>query len=478
MSLADRRVAIWIFLLAFATYAYFHAGGGWNQNAFFDATRAIVERHTFAIDSYATNTGDVSFANGHVYANKAPALACLAAIVYWPLHALEHARGIDAGDANVMTVNAYICTMFVVALPAALIPALLYTLARKRRFPAGWSAIAALSIAFGTQLFPYATIFMMHAPSALLLLVALTSERRGVAGLAAGVAMAMNYLCAVTLLFGFARRGGARFVAGAVTPLLALGIYQWMCFGGIFTTSVAHTSSRFLSRKAALGVLQLPSFDSIYGVTISPYRGVFFFAPLLLVAFFGFLAWWRQQRRECALALIAIAALFTFNVCFNGWDGGFAIGGRYLVPLIPLFGIAILYARRMALTIAVAVLSFAINFAAAAVDPQPSGTIPRPVTQYLFPLLLTGHFSPRVPITPPWTAATYTGHTSVNRQTYDEAVVFKRHPPGSSAAEWTSFNLGEAFTGPGDARSLIPVTLLLLGGGAAIARLSRRAPRW
>src|ERR1700682_3527510 len=282
MSVAERRVAIWIGLLAFSTYAWFHAGGGWNQNSFFDLTRAIVKRHTFAIEASAANTGDVSFANGHVYANKSPALSWLAAIVYWPLHAIEQARGIDAGNVHVVTLNAYVCTLFVVALPAALVPALLYVLARRRRFAPGPSALVALSIAFASQLFPFATIFMIHAPSALLLLVALTSERRWIAGFAAGLGTAMNYLCAVSLLFVFVRRRDWRFAAGAALPLAALAAYQWLCFGGIFTTSVANTSTRFLQSGAAIGLLQLPTADSIWGVTFSPYRGVFFFAPLLL----------------------------------------------------------------------------------------------------------------------------------------------------------------------------------------------------
>lgn len=459
-------------MLTFAAYAYFHGGGGWNQNAFFDLTRAIVERHTFAIEAYGTNTGDVSFAGNHIYANKAPGLSWLAAIVYTPLYALES----DPADIHAVTLNAYVCTIFVVALPAALVPALLYLLARRRGFPPGWSALVALAIAFGTQLFPYATLFMIHAPGALLLLVALTSERRALAGFAAGLGTATNYLGAVALLFVFVKRRDWRFALGALPPLVALAAYQWVCFGGIFTTSVARTSSRFLQKGAAMGVLQRPTLDSIWGVTLSPYRGVFFFAPVLLVALLGFVAWWRERRVECALALAAIAALLAFNVSFNGWDGGFGVGGRYLVPLIPLFGIAILYARRVALTTALAAVSLVFNFAAAAVDPQPSGTIPRPMTQYLLPLLVTGHFSPAVPITPPWSAATYTGHTSVNRLTYDEPVVFLRHPPGSTASEWTSFNLGEAFTGPGDGRSLIPIALLLAAGGAGIAILSRRAP--
>jgi hypothetical protein len=474
MSRPDRRVSEWLFFVTFAAYAYFHAGGGWNQNAFFDLTRAIVERHTFAIDAYAANTGDTSLANGHVYANKTPALAWVATPVYWVLHAIETRRGIGVGDVHVQTLNAYICTLFAVALPAALIPALLYAFARRRQFDPGWSAIVALSIALATQLFPFATIFMIHAPSALLMFVALTSERRTAAGLAAGLATAMNYLCAIGLLFVFIRRRDWRFASGALVPLAALAAYQYVCFGGVFTTSVAATSTRFLQKGAAMGVLQIPTVESVWGVTFSPYRGVFFFAPLLLVAFFGFAAWWRDRRLECAAALLAIAALFAFNVSFNGWEGGFSIGGRYLVPLVPLFGIAILYARRVTLTIALAAISFVLNFTAAAVDVQPSGTIPRPVTQYLLPLLIHGHFSPEVPITPPWSAATLTGRTSVNRMTYDEAVVFRRHPPGSAAAEWVSFNLGEPLAGAGDARSLIPITLLLLAGAAAIGRLSRR----
>src|ERR1051326_9594186 len=87
LSLDDKRIAEWLFLLTFFAAAYFYAGAGWNQNATFDLTRAIVERHTFAIDAYAGNTGDVSYARGHVYANKAPALSFLAAIPYVVIHA-------------------------------------------------------------------------------------------------------------------------------------------------------------------------------------------------------------------------------------------------------------------------------------------------------------------------------------------------------------------------------------------------------
>jgi len=469
-------VAEWLGLITFVTYAYFFAGGGWNQNATFDVTRAIVERHTFAIDAYARNTGDVSFRGGHVYANKAPALAWLAAIPYAPLYAFEHAQGADPGNAQLLTINAYLCSLICVALPGALIPAMLFLYGRRRGFDARRSALVALSAAFATQLLPYASIFMVHVPSAMLLLFAFTTPRRALAGFAAALAVAMNYLCApALLLFAVAspKKTWLRYAAGAIVPIAALIAYQRICFGGFFTTSVAVTDPRFLTRGAAFGVLQRPSLAVLYAITLSPYRGFFFFAPLLFVALLGFAAWWQRERIACSAAMIVILTFFAFNVSFNGWEGGFGIGGRYLVPLVPLFAIALLHVRARPIVYVAAALSFIINFAAVAVDPQPSATIPRPLTQYILPLIITGHFSPAVPITPPWSASTFTGHTSVNRMTLDEAVVFARHAPDDAASEWTSFNIGELLTGPGDARSLIPIAIIILGGAFAIVRMAK-----
>src|SRR4029079_6395959 len=95
-----------------------------------------------------------------------------------------------------------------------------------------------------------------------------------------------------------------------------------------------------------------------------------------------------------------------------------------------------------AAVVALAGVSLAINVAVTAVDPQPSGTIPRPLTQYIVPLLLHGRFDPRVPITPPWSAATMTRQPSVNRLKRAEATLFQRSPPQSPPVEWASFNLG------------------------------------
>ena len=487
MHLRDRQLAERLFLLTVVVYAWFYAGAGWNQNSQFDLTRAIVERHTFRIDAYASNTGDVSYHGGHIYSNKAPGISWLAAIPYAPLFWCES----HPNDPVVVTLNMYICTVIVVGLLGALIPALLYRTARVQGLSARWSAVVALTTAFATQLFPYSTIFMLTVSSAALMLLALIVRRPWSAGLLAGFSVAVNYLAAPLILALLIlwwpdewRRYSSwktlcALAAGVVVPLGALAVYNHICFGAITTSSLQLEDPRFLTPHAAGGVMNPPSLEALFGITISPYRGLFFVAPVLLMAIPGGVAAFRVRQlsaRQVGAYAWIIGSSFFAITCFNGWDGGFGIGQRYLVPLVPLFGILMIGCRGLArkVFVALAIVSFAINFAAAAVDPEPSGTIPRPVTQYLFPLLLHGHFSERVPITPPWSAQTFTGHTSVNRMAPDEAIVFSHHQPGSAVAEWSSFNIGEAWFGPGDIRSLIPVLLLLVFGCIAIFRNASR----
>jgi hypothetical protein len=51
------RPAFFVFLLCFFTFAYFHQGGGWNQNARFAEIRAIVEEGRFTIDNFLVYRG-------------------------------------------------------------------------------------------------------------------------------------------------------------------------------------------------------------------------------------------------------------------------------------------------------------------------------------------------------------------------------------------------------------------------------------
>lgn len=484
----DRGLAVAIFLLVATTYGFFFGGGGWNQNAQFDLTRAIVEQRSLTIDRYAGNTGDRSTFGGHLYANKSPGTSFLAVIPYSIAFALERSAGIDVDDPIAMSFNLYLCTFFVCGLLGALIPALLFLHARSLGFRRGWSLAVALAIAFATPLFAYATVLFAHVPSAALLFAAYVlahkeqTRWRFVAGMAAGLAGMTNYLCipllavvGIVVLRPAATRvrSAIAYTLGVVPPMLLIAAYQFAAFGSFTTTPIATMDPRFVAKHAWLGIIQTPSLEALRGITISPYRGLFFLSPVLVFALGGAVVMWRMRARF-SFGVIAALSLFlvVFNTTFNGWEGGFAIGPRYLVPMIPFLGIAMLYAVDLfrPLWIALAVVSFVANFAAVAVDPTPSGTIPRPLTQYIFPLLIHGEFSPDVPITPPWSAATIRGHVSVSPHSADQIVPFVKHSPGSRETQWASFNLGEPLLGAGSAASLLPVLAWMIAGAVYLAR--------
>ena len=451
----DRRIAVGLFAVTFVTFAFFCNAGGWNQNAQWDLTRAIVERHTFQIDEFRKNTGDVSWSNWsgewHAYANKPPGVSMLSAIPYalivrWQL-------------SNVM--SAYIVTVLVCGTCGALIPVVIFLYGLHRRQPPLSSTCVALTIAFGTIVFPYSTVLFAHVPSALFLLLAFVwlDERPLLAGVCAGIASLCFYVCIPAALVLAIAAGGERpsrpprgragrplsFILGGVPFAILLGWYHYVCFGSPFRHSV-EGSKAFTQKDLFLGVLRKPSAEALWGLTFSEYRGLFFVSPILLVAFIGAIVMIKKRvmLRELA-AIVAIFIIFlAVNASFNGWEGGFAFGPRYLLPAIPLLAIPMFFAWRNILLI-VALLSVAIQFVATAVNPMPDGGIRHPLRDYLVPAFARGELA-------------------ANEQSIDDLVPQK----GTRAA----FNLGERVLPR--RYSWIPVALWLLTGSSLLIRRARR----
>lgn len=471
----DRRVAIALFVLALGSYAYTFGGGGWNQNATFALVRSIVESHTFAIDAYAKTTGDVSFSGEHVYSNKPPGAALLAVPLYAALLAVEHAMGVDPALFKVTTANAYVCTVAVCGVLGALIPAALFLygrmsgLANRRRLIG-----VALVIALGTPLFGYATALFVHVPSASLLFLAFVlavGGRPGAAGFLAGLAVATNYLCGppamlIALCLLMRPRLLLRYAAGAVLPLVVLAAYQFIAFGSVLATPIHNLDPRFTSPHAFLGVFRLPELAALWGVTLSPYRGLFFTAPVLLLAVAGIAPMFRRTRPE--LLVIGGTTLFFLlaNASFNGWWGGHAISARYLLPIVPFLGVLLLYAERVPRLLfgGLAVLSIALQTMIAVVDVHVPQDMLQPVTAYVLPLFLGG----TVPVeTRDYreSGGTRGGHVAVNPSSVTTCAC---------SSVWSSFNLGEKLLGQGSLLSILPLLLWMIGGTWLLFRYDRR----
>ncbi len=178
-----------------------------------------------------------------------------------------------------------------------------------------------------------------------------------VAGLAFGGAIAASYANAA-LLPGFVllvvlrhrRRvwpSLAGFAAGVVPWLMGLALYNVVRFGTPTSTglSLLDWSLPYFSPRAAI--------IRMYGLLLSPYRGFVFYNPivLLLPAAWVVVAWMRRQslfaggHALARLALVvAVAGTIAYLLFFSVWSmwwGGFNWGPRFLLPILPVWLIAL-----------------------------------------------------------------------------------------------------------------------------------------
>ena len=451
----DRRIACGLFLLVLATYSWWNPGPGWNQNANLDLARAMVERQTFHIDGYHVNTRDTSIGRrGHIYSNKPPGLSLLAAIPYAAVYTIEKARGIEVDDLGVINTNLWIVTVATCGVCGALLTALLYGYGRTRAGASRAGALVVASlIAFGTIIFAYSTVLFAHVPSALFLFLAFmwVDERPFLAGLAAGIAGLCFYFSipAAILLTLFAavrsRRSGLLMAAGGAPAAVALAVYQYQCFGSIFATS-SEMSKSFTTEGLLLGMFYAPRVDGLWGTTFSPYRGLFFLSPVLLFAIAGALVMLRtrRMRRELGIATSLVVLFLLLVASYSWWDGGWAIGPRFLVQIIPLLAVPMFFATGVfrPLWLATGLLSVVVNFAAVAVDPMPSHVIRNPVADYILPVFVRGRLPEATRVALGRTDAA-TARVSLN-------------PTGT--------NLGELWFESGSIATVIPPAILMVAG--------------
>jgi hypothetical protein len=538
--MANRRIDLLLFLLAWTTYAYFHQGGGWNQNGRFAMARALVEQREPWIDdflvyarsgsatspglrripvrdgrfedqgrSYALGwytpdgsltplaadtppdarlvpaqtvgvTGDLSFARGHTHPNKAPGTSLAAAPGYAVVFGVEHLLGINPDAAWVISVNAWLSGVASVGLLAALGVIVFWRLALKLSGNRSGAALfATLAFAFGTLYFPYATMLYEHDLVAAALLGALllamnpaSTSRLFGSGLCAGAAIVSSYLSVLAaaafgayILWRARRiRSVLAFAAGTLPPLGILAAYNLVCFGTVVTTNYAWENPLFINEGGS-GLFAAPRWDVFAALLISPYRGLFFGTPVLVLGVIGLVVMLRRPdlRPEGLLCAVLFLHVFVFNLSYTAWNAGWACGSRYFIPAIPFVALPIVFVPLRAAWVRHALLAVSIlaMSLATVVDPQPPAMISSwwtgsPVWGIALPQFLYGH--PGAATTANWPAdalALYSGPVSTNPGGVYAGVSGRFYAVDSPQSRWNSFNVGE-FLFPGSRLSLLP----------------------
>ncbi|MBK8797581.1 MAG: hypothetical protein IPM07_15080 [Anaerolineales bacterium] len=387
----ERLHALAIMVILLLCYAYFFPR--WadpNQNSRLDMVFAVVEDGTFQIDKYVANTVDYAKVGAHFYSDKAPGAALLGIPLYaglapaldTPLLSSLTARleshsafagtlrasgsGVSAQKVRFALVQIFLSFMLS-ALPTAALAALLFLMLHAVTAAVLPRIIVALGYGVATPAFAYANAFYGHQLSAFLLFAAFYLLARAPARIGAGRAVLVG------LLFGYA------FVTEYPVALMIapLGLYAcyafwqrrqlaplfWLLGGGLlvavgwmgYNTAIfggplelGYSRSELWTDQHHTGFmsLTLPTLDAVWGITFSPFRGLFLLSPWLLLAFPGFVLWWRDRRwrAEWWVAMSVTLAIFLFNASSSMWWGGFAVGPRYLLPVLPFLALPIIFA--------------------------------------------------------------------------------------------------------------------------------------
>jgi hypothetical protein len=239
------------------------------------------------------------------------------------------------------------------SLMVALSVAVLFVVAR-RRLGLGWALFLAAIYAFGTSSFTTSSqALWQHGPGQLCLALAvLWMDPAGrrlpvLSALALGAAVAMrntNALVALPLglwlLWQHRERWWKIGLAAALSPGLLL-IYYFAVFGA------PGPVSEDVQMGLTSGFRQIPLLEGLWGVLVSPMRGLFYHSPVLLLALVGFAVAVRRRDRFFAALFVGALAVVPVAAKWIVWWGGHCFGPRLLADAMPLWVLALVPALRL-----------------------------------------------------------------------------------------------------------------------------------
>ncbi len=124
----------------------------------------------------------------------------------------------------------------------------------------------------------------------------------------------------------------AKFFVPIALGLALLGLYNWGRFGSPLTSGYHFAEGEGFNNPLLIG---------LYGLFFSPYRGLFWYNPILILAIPGWLMLRLQIPRLAWLALALIVLQALAFASWWSWHGGIVWGPRFLLPALPLATLAL-----------------------------------------------------------------------------------------------------------------------------------------
>ena len=365
--------ALIIFCLLAFVYAYFYQDASSNGNSRYGLIFAIVQEGRLSIDTYLSragaNIGDRSYYNGHYYSDKAIGPSLVGVIVYTPLYWIKRTfNRISESSAKI------ILTFMINGLPSAIAGSLIYILCLYMSHSRFRAYLVTMAITLGTMYLPYSVIFFSHQFASSLLfsaffMIFMLKERPEkwknwyffLIGLLLGWALISEYPTVVIILgllfyyFSVVWRNHTCHhfrsivlpMLGGIIPVLLQLLYNKLCFGNFLSIGYTNLDDPYFSTAMEQGLMGIswPNLSVLYYMTIHPTMGLFWQSPVLLFSIIGAGFIFREHRYRYE-ALLAIWIIGSYLVIMSGyfmWWGGWALGPRHIIPILPYFSILLVF---------------------------------------------------------------------------------------------------------------------------------------
>jgi hypothetical protein len=418
----QRRVEAILFLVAALTFLYFYQASDHSTASRIDLIRALLERHTLWIENpYAGyNTADIVQLNSHIYSNKAPGGA-LTGIIPWAATATILRIFVKPDTGLYWALATYVTTVLTVSFLVAFLLVLLYRSALFLGAANGPAVAVALTLGFGTIMFPYATEFTAEPIAAAFIFFAfyllMTTGRQShltgkyfCAGFFSGWAVLCDYptflLAAGVSVYALWKqpRGNPilAFVAGSFIPAILLATYNEAAFGNpLFLSYEAYMlpgSDRFPEQAVGFAGVTYPRADILWNILFGAQRGLLFCNPVLLLVVPGLVLFWRQERyrSESLLVTYVVLSFVLFNASYGEsiiyWGGGTATGPRHIVSALPFMVLTLSFLPKQLdyAFVPLALLSVVLMVMVTAVEPHLPYEYDNPFRDFIWPAYLRG----------------------------------------------------------------------------------------
>lgn len=381
---------VWLFILLLVSFTYFFPRWAmWGPNTKLDLMMAIIDQGTLSIDDYYQNTGDYALYKGFHYSDKAPGTSFFGVPFYAIFKLFASTSLVDNVIARLSTNSAMtdtlreggvgllkdrvyfamamtFVTFFVASLPAALLGVVIYRFLgyfTPNPFPRVLVVLvySLATVAFSASQTLDRQLVAVLTFSAFYLLFRIKREELNwkwlwLVGLFMGWSAITDYPTGLILvgLFIYAffairqKKHLLALIGGGVPPILLAMLYNYACFETPLPTGYFYSELYTDLHYTGFLSLTYPKLDALWGLTFSPFRGLFYRSPFLLLTLPGLWLMGRDRahRAEMWMSLWAVISFFLFNSSSAMWWGGNRAGPTYLIPMVPYMTIPIVYFLR------------------------------------------------------------------------------------------------------------------------------------